>query len=187
MTRAISVALICVITAGCGSGKQEEQPVRERQVFSTTDFVFRMSPQWSFVKGQSTLGRAVFEAPENDAQLTVSVMQLDTNVSTEVLQESFRDLVDQRRRAEVDAAPGCKHTPYDVVLEGGNCYTKYAGAVSDEVRCTATLVVLKNHKLFTVFVERDGIDAEALNDVATEVYANFRVKEAHGADSGGGD
>jgi len=174
--RSICVAFACLVLFGCGSDTTEESGMEDRRVFSTADFAILLPERWEFLETQSSPDRVNFRSEKGDAQLTISIMWFDPNTTQEKLDESFPRLVEIRRAAELDIEPLPELTDFETVHADGYWYTKYAGKTPEYDRCTATLITIENHKLFTIYLERQGIDPEALNALASDIFSNFQVK-----------
>lgn len=174
--RSVCIVFACLVLFGCGSDKTEESSVEDRRVFSTADFAILLPERWEFLETQSSPDRVNFQSANGDAQLTISIMPFDPNIPQEKLDESFPRLVEIRRQAELDIEPSPELTDFEIVHEDGRSYAKYAGTVLETDQCTATLAIVENHKFVTVFVERQGIDAPALNALASDIFSNFEVK-----------
>ena len=169
--------LICLVLAGCGSDKKIDEVEQEHKVFSTADFAFRMPEHWSFLESKSTPEQVVFQAQDSGAQLMISIMKFDQTASAKEATEAFSRVVEHRREAEQNQAPPPDElTPIDSKQGEALSYARWYGKVKETDQCSATLVTLENNKLFTLFIERQGIDPQAIADLSQELFANFKVK-----------
>ena len=177
MKRALPAVLVCFMIARCGSGTGSNKLDTEQKVFSTPDFALLVPSGWKLLEDGSSPDRVIFQAGDGSAQLTLSVMAFDPSTPSDSLGESFVRLVEHRRQAELAEQPAPELTQAELKQGEGYWFAKWFGKIKATDQCSATLVTIENKRFFTLFIERQGIDAQAIGDLAQEIFTDFKAKE----------
>jgi len=148
--------------------------MKQGRVFKTSAFEFLVPDGWAFLESESQPDRVVFQSADGQNRLTLSVMDLQRELTDDEAHASFVRLVEHRRTAESLPSSQIHLTDYQITGGDGYLYTKWGGREAQADRRTATLVTIESKKIFTLYVESIHTSDEALNTVSDEVFANFK-------------
>lgn len=148
----------------------------DQQVFRHKDFDFLIPTDWNFLEGESQPDNVVFQSPEGNDRLMISILCLDTSMSTEELKTAFERIVEHRRNAEKEIQPAPNLTNYQITENDGYIYTKWGSWISSEKMRGFTLITLEKNKIYTLFLESFGTNDEHLNKTADLVCESFQAK-----------
>ena len=177
MCCAAGVVLI-ILTPGCDQAEQKaihstKTTMSSNQTISTIDFDVSLPAGWNAVPSETRAGLFVYQSPEGNSRLTVSVWR-DTAQSTD-LQADLVRVSTIRRKAESSQASNLRLTDMEV-QDNTQVSSKWYGNDAPTARRTATLVQLSNAKLFTVYIEcLDASDADA-KQLSDHIIRSFAAK-----------
>lgn len=168
-----------LFAAGCGEKKTsslKNNVLSARTSFAQGDFNLSTPKGWTYQDKESTKDAFTYKSPDGKSQLVITVAQLDKSMPKEEKAKFFKAFVENRRKMETDAKPSPVLSDTVVGTGEGFIYAKYAGIEKTQDRCYATLITAEKGKLFTLCVQRTGVDKEALTALSNDIFSNFNVK-----------
>jgi len=121
----------------------------------------------------------IYESIDGADQLTVSIMQTKQGLSHEELKETFRQLVETRRKTENELSSGqTKLSDYQIKDDGDSLRTNFVGFEKAYDRRFINLILCEHGKLISFYLESSGTSDERLNSLAKSIFNSIVILES---------
>jgi hypothetical protein len=180
-THTAALIVLIAFAASCDRAELKAKPTTQTtmptdQTISTTDFDVSLPLGWKSVPSETRVGLFVYQSPDGNARLTLSVAR-DTAPSGSIdLRADLTPISEIRRKAETSQSTRLRLTDVEVASNAGALSSKWRGFDASAGRRTATLVQLAHAKLFMAYIECLDAPEAAANALSDQVFGNFAAK-----------